>query len=91
LFCELRLEGFLRSSRLLNSKRSGQVTVGVDLGEQVLRLLLDAGDGVGTGDPADWRLLGAGELDQRRGELGGIAALQAVHAGPGRDGRPIAP
>src|SRR6266496_1242862 len=63
-----------------------QVTVGVDLGEHVLGLLLDDLDGVGAGDPAQRRLVLARELDQRLGELGGVTALLAVHALPGGDG-----
>ena len=35
--------------------------MGVDLGEQVLGLSLDAFDGVGAGVPAEWRLVLAGE------------------------------
>jgi hypothetical protein len=52
-------------------ERRGQVTVGVDLGQEVLGLLLDGLDGVGAGDPAQRRLVPARELDQGVGELGG--------------------
>ena len=45
-------------------------------------------DGVGTGgEPQRWLVQG-GELDQRVGELGGVAALLAVHRLPAGDGRP---
>src|SRR4051794_23487069 len=65
---------------------AGEVAVGVDLGEQVLRLLLDTGDGVRTGDPAHRGLRRGREADEGGGELGGVTALLAVHAVPGGDG-----
>src|SRR5215212_3462745 len=82
LFTRVRGRVILRSSRLLNSKRSGQLTVGVGLGQQVVGLLLDGGDRVGAGREAQRRLLLTREPDQRLGELGGVASLLAVHAVP---------
>src|SRR5689334_13937666 len=69
-------------------QRRGQVTVGVGLGEQLVGLLLEGGDGVGAGRPAQRRLVGVGKPDQRAGELGGVAALLAAHGLPGGDGLP---
>src|SRR3954452_18469568 len=67
-------------------QRRRQLPVGVGLGEQGVGLLLDRADGVGAGGPP-WRwLLGAGELHQGRGELGGVPALLAVHPVPDLDG-----
>ena len=68
-------------ARLLDSSRWASAWASRSLG-----LLLDGGDGVGAGDEAQRRLVLAGELDQGVGELGGVAALLAVHALPGGDG-----
>ena len=62
--------------------------MGVGLGEQGLGLLFDGLDGVGAGGPAKRGLVLASELDQRLGELDGVAALQPVHALPGGDRLP---
>src|SRR5215218_2285949 len=74
------------SGGVVVGQRAGQFAVGVGLGEQLLGLLLEHPDGVDAGRPAQRRLGGAGELDQRSGELGRVAALEAVHAVPGGDG-----
>src|SRR5687768_1474322 len=71
-----------RLSGVVVRQRAGQVAVGVGLGEQKVGLLLESGDGVGAGGPAQRRLVGVGELDEGVGELGGVAALLAVHALP---------
>src|SRR5512132_2990021 len=57
---------------------AGQLAVGVGLGQEVFGLLLDSGDGVGAGHPAQRRLVLACELDQGVGELGGVTSLLAV-------------
>ena len=62
---------------------AGQVAVGVGLLEEQLGPVLEGGDRVGAGGEAQRRLVLGGEVDQRVGELGGIAALLAVHALPG--------
>jgi hypothetical protein len=48
-------------------QRRRQLAVGVGLGQEVLGLLLDRGDGVGAGHPAQRRLVLACQLDQRVG------------------------
>ena len=48
-------------------ERRGQRAVGVGLGHQLLRLLLEGLDGVGAGRPAQRRLVAARECDQRLG------------------------
>jgi len=50
---------------------AGQLAVGVGLGQEVLGLLLDSFDRVGSGREAQRWLILACELDQRAGELGG--------------------
>src|SRR3954465_76107 len=62
----------------------GQLAVRVDLREQQSRLVLDALDHVLAGRPAQRRLIGIGQLDQRARELGRVAGLLAVHRGPER-------
>ena len=59
---------------------AGKLPVGVGLGEQVVGLLLDRGDGVGSGDPPQRGRVEFGELDEASGELRGVAWLLAVHA-----------
>src|SRR3954451_19221595 len=76
----------VRRRGVVVGQRAGQFAVGVGLGEQLVSLLLEDPDGVGAGGPAPRRLVGVGELDQRPGELGGVATLEAVHAVPGGDG-----
>src|SRR5215218_2681941 len=56
-----------------------QLTVRVDLCEQEPRLLLDLLDGVLAGDPAQRRLAGVDELDERGGQLRRVTGLLAVH------------
>jgi len=58
------------------AEAAGQLAVGVDLREQGLRLVLEGGDRVGTGGEARRRLVLAGELDERGGELRGVAACR---------------
>src|SRR6266700_3897665 len=65
---------------------AGQLPVGVDLGEEVVGLLLNRCDRVGSCDPARRRVLLPGEFYEGGGELGGVAGLLAVHGLPGRDG-----
>ena len=43
--------------------------MGVDLGKQRCRLLLDGGHGIGAGHPAQRRVVAARELDEDPGEL----------------------
>src|SRR6187551_1079689 len=74
-----------RASSVVVVEIAGQLAVGVGLGEEVPRLLLDSCDRVGAGGEAQRRLLLTCELDQGVGELGGVAALLAVHALPGSD------
>src|SRR4051812_23506106 len=62
-----------------------QLAVRFDLREQTSGLLLDALDGVLAGNPAQRRLVAAGELNERSGELGRVPGLLAVHRLPGRD------
>jgi hypothetical protein len=69
-------------------ERRRQVAVGVGLCEQTPGLVLQVFDGVGTGSPAQRRLVQARQLNQRAGEPGGISSLEAVHALPGSDGLP---
>jgi hypothetical protein len=49
---------------------AGQLAVGLHLGQEALGLLLNNLDGVGAGDPAQRRLVGACQLNQGVGELG---------------------
>src|SRR5438874_7702855 len=63
------------SIRVVVRERRRQFPVGVGLGEQTLGLLLQVFDGVGTGGPAQRRLVLARQLNQRLGELGGIPYL----------------
>ncbi|MCW3843371.1 hypothetical protein ONA70_25020 [Micromonospora yasonensis] len=58
-------------------ERRGQVAVRAGLVEQGLYLLLQGSDRVSAGHPEHRRLSGADELDQRRRELGEVAALQS--------------
>src|SRR5947209_7519930 len=67
-------------------ERRGQFAVGVGLGEQVFGLLFDGLDSIGTGGPAQRRLVLTRKLDERPGELGRVTTLQAVHALPSGDG-----
>jgi transcriptional regulator with XRE-family HTH domain len=60
--------------------------VGLDLREQQVGLLLDAGDNIRTGDEAQRGLVHRGDGDQGGAELGGVAGLQTVHAFPAGDG-----
>ena len=62
--------------------------MGVDLGEHRLSLLLDDLNRVSAGGPAQRRFVLAGEVDQRVGELGGVAALRAIHSLPRGDRLP---
>jgi len=66
----------------------GELAVGVCLGEEVARLLLDAGDGVGTGDglgtgdPAQRRRAEGDQLDEGAAELGRVAGLLGLRSAP---------
>src|SRR5215217_7684349 len=60
------------------------VAMRVDLREQQPRLVLDALDHVLAGGPAQRRLSGTGQLDERPSELGRVAGLRAVHRRPER-------
>src|SRR3954470_24897421 len=73
-------------ARVVVRERRGQFAVGVGLGKQVFGLLFDGLDGVGTGGPAQRRLVLARKLNERLGELGRVTALQAVHSFPSCDG-----
>src|SRR5688572_16547578 len=68
--------------RVVERERRGQVTVSVDLGEQVASFLLNARNGVGSCCPAKRRFVLARELNQRLGEFGGVTGLRAVHTLP---------
>jgi hypothetical protein len=61
-------------------QRRREFAVRVGLGDQKLASLFQSRNSVGTSGPAQRRLFEARELDQRRGEPGAIAALQAAHA-----------
>src|SRR3954468_9451898 len=77
-----------RLLRLVVREGRGERAMRVGLGEQFVGLLLERLDSVGTGGPAQRGLGLARELDQSLGELGRVAALQAVHLLPGADGFP---
>src|SRR3954463_14469411 len=63
-------------------ERRRQLAVGVDLLLAFGELLLGLRERVGAGDEAERRLLFVGDDQERPGELGGVAALLAVHALP---------
>src|SRR4249919_1621823 len=65
---------------------AGQLAVRVGQFEEQLGPVLEGGDRVGASGEAQRRLVLGGQVDQRVGELGGIAPLSAVHALPGGDG-----
>jgi transcriptional regulator with XRE-family HTH domain len=67
---------------LVECERRGEVAVGVDLLPAFGELLLGLRERVGAGDEPERRLLFVGDGQQRLGELGGVAALPAVHALP---------
>ena len=52
---------------------AGEFAVGVDLGEEIMRLLFEGR--VGAGREPQPRLAETGELEECVGELGGVAAL----------------
>ena len=64
----------------------GQIAVGVGLGEQSIRLALESLKRVSACGESSGRFLEFGELYDRVGELGWIAALFAIHAAPCSDG-----
>src|SRR5438105_4970548 len=68
---------------LVDRERRRQVTVGVDLIEQLVGLPLDGLDRVGARNPAQRRLLLVDEGDQSLREFRGVAALLATHRLPG--------
>src|SRR4051812_14248094 len=76
-----------RWSGVVVSQGRGQLAVSIGLGEQESCLLLDRLHRVDAGDEAQRWLVLTGELDQRVGELGRVAALLAVHALPSSDGQ----
>src|SRR3990170_4205865 len=67
---------------LVERQRRRQLAVGVDLLLAFGELLLGLRERVGAGDEPERRLLLVGGGQQRLGELGGVAALLAVHALP---------
>src|SRR4029077_15034105 len=64
---------------------AGQLAVGLGLGEQSVRLRLERLHGVGAGSEAGRWLFQRSELHEGLGELGGVAALLAIHAAPSGD------
>src|SRR5205807_1704834 len=68
--------------RIVVRERRRQFPVGVGLGEQVVGFLLNGRDGVGSCCPAKRRFVLARELNQRLGELSGVAGLRAAHTLP---------
>src|ERR1700733_6348623 len=68
------------SGSVVVGERGRQFAVRGGLFEQGLGFLLQDADRVGSGGPAQRRLVGADELDQGLRELGGGAALQGAHA-----------
>lgn len=58
----------------------------VDLALDGGQVLLDPSHDAGPGDEAQRQVAGAGEGDQRAGELGRVTALLAAHGLPRRDG-----
>src|SRR5687768_3479795 len=70
----------------IEREAAGQVAVGIALSEEILRPSLERGDRIGAGGEAQRRLLLTCEVDQRIGELRGIADLLPVHTLPGGDG-----
>ena len=56
-------------------KGTGQIPVGISLGEQKPTFPFQLLNSIGTGCPAQRWLVLAHELDQRRGEFGRIASL----------------
>src|SRR3954447_3635244 len=69
-----------RGSGVVVREARRELTVGIGFGEEGVGLCLEELDGVGAGGEPGRRLLERGELDERVGELGGVAALLAVHA-----------
>src|SRR5215203_2478964 len=69
----------------IEGQAAGQFAVGVSLGEEVVGLSLERGDRVGAGRESQRRLLLTCQVDQRVGELRGIAALLSVHGLPAGD------
>ena len=67
---------------LVERERRRQLAVGVDLLLAFGELVLGLRERVGAGDEPERRLLLVGDGQQRLGELGGVAALLAVHAVP---------
>ena len=68
--------------RFVERERRRELAVGVDLLLAFGELLLGLCERVGAGDEPERRLLRVGDGQQCLGELGGVAALPAVHAVP---------
>jgi hypothetical protein len=77
-----------RSTRpIVVRERGGQRAVCVDLGEQILGLVLDRRNCIGSCDEAERWSVEFGDRHERGGELGGIPTLLAVHAPPRTNAR----
>src|SRR5882672_1877693 len=64
---------------------SGQLAVGLGLGEQCVGFGLKRLHGICAGSEASWRLLERDKLHEGVGELGGVTALLPIHTLPGSD------
>ena len=74
-FRDRQADPCLGASGVVVGEAGGQVAVRVCLVEQMPGPCLEGGDRIGAGGEAQRRLVLSGEVDQRVGELGGVAAL----------------
>src|SRR3954451_22044034 len=87
----LNATGFTGKERHLFGVVVGQagrsVAMRVGLLDELVRLMLEGGNGIGAGGEPRRRVVQGSELHEHRSKLGGIAPLLPIHALPRLDGR----